>query len=73
MISKLDQVSFFNKAAGVPYCVIKRKQPKWVAMVKPGYAKMNDTHRGKLCFTQLSTRIYWNRSLTASELSDMLI
>ena len=25
------------------------------------------THRRKLCFTQFSTRIYWNRSLTASD------
>ena len=26
-----------------------------------------DTHRQKLCFTQFSTRIYWNRSFAASD------
>ena len=28
----------------------------------------NDTHREKLCFTRFSTRIDWNRSLSASDL-----
>ena len=29
---------------------------------------VNDNHREKLYFTQFSARIYWNRSLAASEL-----
>ena len=33
---------------------------------------INDNHREKLCFTQLSTKIYWNRSLAASYLFPML-
>ena len=28
---------------------------------------INDAHREKLYFTQFSTRIYWNRSLAASD------
>ena len=32
---------------------------------------LNDTHRKKLCFTQLSTRIYCNKSLATSDLFSM--
>ena len=35
------------------------------------YMYVNDTHREKLCFTHFSTRIYWNRSLAASDLFHM--
>ena len=31
----------------------------------------NDSHRKKLCFTQFSIRIYWNRSLADSDLFHM--
>ena len=31
----------------------------------------NDTHMEELCFIQFSTRIYWNRSLAASDLFHM--
>ena len=32
---------------------------------------LSDTYREKLCYTQFSTRIYWNKSLAASELFHM--
>ena len=34
---------------------------------------LNINHRGKLCFTELSTRIYWNRSLVTSGLFFLFI
>ena len=30
--------------------------------------KIYDIHRYTLCFTQFTTRIYWNRSLAASDI-----
>ena len=34
------------------------------------FINFNDTHREN-CFIQFNTRIYWNRSLAASDLFDM--
>ena len=49
-------------------CLLVRRGDHHWNWLSPDPKHFNDTHREKLCFTQFSTRIYWNRGLAVSDL-----
>ena len=63
----------FNGLKELPWIKKKKKNNKILHAKFICAISFNNAHREKLCLTQFSTRIYWNRSLAASDLFHMFI